>query len=78
VITSLFAFRARDVARLAAHFLGRTPGVTVANACLIVVAGGVVVVSSEAVLALLGSVFALALLRGAGPMVEAVRREFTA
>lgn len=78
VITSLFAFRGRDVARLAAYFLTRRPGVTVANACLLVVAVGVVLVSSEAVLALLGSVFAATLLRNSRPLYEAVRREFTA
>ncbi|MFC7485079.1 hypothetical protein ACFQX7_40470 [Luedemannella flava] len=78
VITSLFAFRGRDVARLAGHFLTRTPGVTLANACLLIVAGGVVWVSSEAVAALLGSVFVAMLLRNSRPLFDAVRREFTA
>ena len=78
VITSLFAFRARDVARLAAYFLVRTRGVTLANACLLIVATGVTAVSSEAVLALLGSVFAMALLRGCQPMIAVVRKEFVA
>ena len=41
VITSLFAFRARDVARLATYFLARTPGATLGNACLLIVALGV-------------------------------------
>ncbi len=78
VITSLFAFRIRDVARLAAYFLGRTKGVTLGNACLLVVAAGVTYLTSEAVLALLGSVFALALVRTCRPMIETVRKEFTA
>jgi hypothetical protein len=77
VITSLFAFRAVDVARLAASFLGRTPGVTLGNACLRVVAAGVTAVSSEAVLALLGSVFAAALLRTCRPMIAEIRRDLT-
>lgn len=78
VITSLFAFRAADVARLAVAFLARTPGVALGSACLLIVAAGVTVLTSEAVLALLGSVFAAALLRTCRPMVDAIRREFTA
>ncbi|MEQ4304734.1 hypothetical protein ABNF97_25705 [Plantactinospora sp. B6F1] len=77
VITSLFHFRVRDVARLAMHFLGYTPGVTFGNACLLVVAAGVVWVSSEAVLGLLGSVLVLALLRNCRPLVSKVEKEFT-
>lgn len=77
VITSLFAFRAVDVARLAASFLGRTPGVTLGSACLLVVAAGVTAVSSEAVLALLGSAFAAALLRTCRTMIAEIRRDFT-
>jgi hypothetical protein len=78
VITSLFAFRARDVARLAAYFLTRTPSVTLGTAGLVIAATGVTLVWSEAVLALLGSVLALALLRTARPMINDVQREFTA
>jgi hypothetical protein len=78
VITSLFAFRARDVARLAAYFLARTPGATVGNLCLLIVAFGIVLISSEAVPVLLGSLFLLALLRNSRPMIALVRTEFTA
>jgi uncharacterized membrane protein YesL len=78
VITSLFTFRIRDVARLALYFLAHTPGVTLGNACLLVVAAGVTVVSSEAVLGLLGSVLVLALLRTCRPLVSKVEKEFTA
>ena len=78
VIASLFAFRARDVARLAAYMLVRSPGAAVGNLCLSIVAAGVVLVSSEAVLALLGSLFLLALLRNCRPMIAVVRKEFTA
>jgi hypothetical protein len=77
VINSLFAFRARDVARLAGHFLTRSPGVAIGNACLLVVAVGITTSASEAVLALAGSLLALALLRNCRPMVARVRREFT-
>ena len=77
VIASLFTFRVTDVARLAAYFLTRTPGVTVGTAGLVIVATGVTLAWSEAVLALLGSVLALALLRTARPMTGEVAREFT-
>lgn len=78
VIASMFAFRARDVARLAAYCLVRSPGATVGNLCLLIVAVGIVLVSSEAVLALLGSLFLLALLHNCRPVIAVVRTEFTA
>ncbi|MEU8288927.1 DUF624 domain-containing protein [Micromonospora sp. NPDC048905] len=76
VITSLFDFRSRDVLRLAVHFLVRTPGVTVGNALLVAAAAAVTAVFSEAVLAMLGSVAVLALLRVSDPMVRLIQNEF--
>ncbi|MEU7613008.1 DUF624 domain-containing protein [Micromonospora sp. NPDC049204] len=76
VITSLFDFRTRDVLRLAVHFLVRTPGVTVGNALLVAAAAAVTAVFSEAVLAMLGSVAVLALLRVSDPMVRLTQNEF--
>lgn len=78
VITSLFAFRTRDLARLSGFFLFARPSVPIGNACLLIVAAGVTYFSSELVLALLASVFALATLRVGSPMIEKVQREFTA
>jgi len=78
VITSLFSFRARDVARLAAYFLGATRSVALGNLCLLVVAVGVVDFASEAVLALFGVCFVGAMLRSAQPMITRVKEEFTA
>ncbi|WP_422769908.1 DUF624 domain-containing protein [Plantactinospora sp. WMMC1484] len=78
VITSLFRFRVRDVARLALHFLGHTPGVTLGTLSLLVLAAGVVWVTSEAVLGLLGSVVVLALVRNCRPLIGKVKEEFTA
>lgn len=77
VITSLFEFRARDVARLAAYFLFSAPRVALGNACLLVVAAGVTLVATEAALALLGSVFAGALLLNSRPVVAEVTERFT-
>jgi hypothetical protein len=77
VIVSLFEFRTRDVARLAAYFLVRAPLVAVANAGLLLVAAAVVVLWSEAALALLASLFVFALLANSAPMIAAIREEFT-
>ncbi|MBO3740264.1 hypothetical protein [Actinoplanes flavus] len=77
VITSLFAFRTRDVARLAAYLVIRTPGVSLGNACLVIVVLGGVLASSEAVVALAGSVLVLALLHNSRRLIAVVRKEFT-
>jgi len=78
VITSLFAFRARDVARLATYFLARTPGATLGNACLLIVALGVTYYLSEAVLALLTWAFAQFLLLTNRSTISEVTDRFTA
>jgi len=78
VITSLFTFRARDVARLAVYLLMRKPAVALGNAGLVITAAGAVLLGSEAVLALLGSLLAFALLGTARPAITLVREEFTA
>lgn len=77
-IQALFAFRARDVARLAFHFLLRAPRVSLGTAALLIVALGVTWVSSEAVLALLASVLLAALVATARPMLAEIEEEFTA
>jgi hypothetical protein len=78
VITSLFAFRAVDVARLAVYFLVRTPLVFVGNAGVLVAAAAITVFTSEAVLALFGALLALVLVRTCQPMITMVREQFTA
>lgn len=77
VIAALFDFRTRDVARLAAYLLFRSPAVAVANLCLIVVGVGLVFAFSEVVLALSGSVLALAVLGNSRRLITLVRTEFT-
>lgn len=76
VLTSLFRLRTRDAARLGLHHLGRR--VSLGAASLLVLAGGVVVLTSDWVLALLGSVFALLLLHSARPMIADVEEDLTA
>jgi len=78
VIASMFAFRARDTARLAVYFLIRTPSVPLGNAGLLALAAGITAYTSEAVLALLTVPLAAVLLRTAGPMTGLVEKEFTA
>jgi hypothetical protein len=78
VVTSLFAFRAGDVARLAAYFLFHKAGVTLGTACLLVVAIGLTLISSEAVLLLFAALFAAGLLLTARPMTTEVEERFTA
>ncbi|GAA4450362.1 DUF624 domain-containing protein [Phytohabitans houttuyneae] len=78
VITSLFTFRTIDVARLAVLFLARTPAVTLGNACLVVLAALLTAATSEVVLVMLGSVFALVYLLTSRRMITAIREEFTA
>ncbi|GAA0569637.1 DUF624 domain-containing protein [Paractinoplanes ferrugineus] len=77
VIASLYEFRARDTARLAAWFLIRTPAVTLGTAGLAFAAGAVVVLGSEAVLALFAVVFAGALLTVSNPMRAEIEKRFT-
>ncbi|WP_405148209.1 YesL family protein [Sphaerisporangium sp. NBC_01403] len=77
VITSLFEFRARDVARLSAYFLTRSPRVALGNASLLVVAAGITLAASEMALALLASALASVLLLNSRPMIAEVRKRFT-
>jgi hypothetical protein len=76
VLTSVFTLRTRDAALLGLHHLGRR--VSLGAASLAVLAGGVVVLTSDWVLALLGSPFALLLLRGARAMIDDVEENHTA
>ncbi|MFJ8579626.1 hypothetical protein [Micromonospora sp. NPDC093277] len=78
VITSLFSFRFRDVLRLARYFLVHTPSVTLGNAGLLVAVAALTVLTSEAVVAALGAVLALALLTGSRPMITTIRKDFVA
>ncbi|MEW9550590.1 hypothetical protein [Nonomuraea sp. NPDC050783] len=78
VITSLFAFRAVDVARLASYFLLRRPRVALGNVSLLVAAAGVTLVGTELLTAALAAAFAALLLRNGRPVIAEVREKFTA
>lgn len=77
VIASFFTFRARDVARLGAHYLLRLPLVTLGTASLLTLAVGVVYVTFDVVLAMLGGVWAGLLLRNDRLLLRDVRERFT-
>ena len=54
MINALYTFRAADIARLAAWFLGRTPMATVGNIGVLLIAAVVTAYGTEAMTALLG------------------------
>lgn len=78
VIASLFSFRARDTARLAAHYLGRLPLVTLGVVSLLVLAGAIVLVTFEVVLVMLGGLWAGLLLNNARKLINDVHDRFVA
>lgn len=74
LIGSAFSFRRRDLARLAAYALVRSPLTTLGNALLLLVAGVLVGSGLEAAVPFLSSFFILAALAYARPMLEHIRR----
>ncbi|MGI5189183.1 DUF624 domain-containing protein [Promicromonospora sp. CA-289599] len=77
VIVSFFGFRARDSARLAAHYLAARPLVTLGNLSLLVLAGGVVVLTTEVLFGLVAVVWLAFVLRNAAPLLADVEERFT-
>lgn len=78
VLSSTLALRTRDVARLASYYLAARPASALGTLSLLVAAGGLVVLTSDWVLALLASPFTLALLRNADPVLRDAAERFTA
>ncbi|MEU2540544.1 hypothetical protein [Streptomyces iakyrus] len=78
VLTSLFAFRARDTARLAAYFLVRHGRATLAVASLLVLTAASAGLLTEALPALLAAPLLLSLLHGSRPVIAETRKDFTA
>jgi hypothetical protein len=77
-IASFFSFRTRDVARLAAYYLVRQLRVTVTLLALVVVAVGMVRLTTEAVLWLFTIVLVAFWYAGARPLIEDVTARFVA
>ncbi|OAH13633.1 hypothetical protein [Streptomyces jeddahensis] len=78
VLTSLFAFRGRDTARLAAYFLFRHGRATLGALSLLVLTGGLTVLLTEALPALLAAPLLLSLLHTSRPVIAETQEDFTA
>ncbi|MEU9520584.1 hypothetical protein [Streptomyces sp. NPDC048224] len=78
VLTSLFTFRARDTARLAAYFLLRHGRATLGAASLLLLAAALTALLTEALPALLAAPLLLSLLHSSRPVITEAREEFTA
>ncbi|MER5431367.1 hypothetical protein [Streptomyces sp. NPDC002588] len=78
LVTSLFTFRARDTARLAARFLLRHRRTTLAAASLLVLAAGTTALLTEALTALLAAPLLLSLLHAGRPVIAETQEDFTA
>jgi hypothetical protein len=78
VLTSLFAFRARDTARLAGYFLFRHGRTTLAAASLLVLAAAGTALLTEALPALLAAPLLLSLLHAGRPVITETQEDFTA
>lgn len=76
VIISLFSFRTRDVVRLAAGYLFSRPIVLLGVVGLVVISVIVVTITFDAVLILLASLFAAALLRVTRPVQDDIRLNY--
>ncbi|GGQ56740.1 hypothetical protein OIE82_07810 [Streptomyces althioticus] len=77
VLTALFAFRARDTARLAAYFLPKHPRATLGALSLLILTATGTARLTEALPALLAAPLLLSLLHAARPVIEETRDHFT-
>ncbi|WP_217211574.1 hypothetical protein [Streptomyces sp. AC550_RSS872] len=78
VLTSLFTFRTRDTARLAAYFLVRQARTTLAAASLLVLVAASTALLTEALPALLAAPLLLSLLHSSRPVIAETQEDFTA
>lgn len=75
-VTSAFAFRWRDAARISAFTLTAQPLRTLGLLSLLVLTGGVIAVTSDAVGVLLASVLTFLAVRNEAPVLDVVRERF--
>ncbi|KOG21088.1 hypothetical protein [Streptomyces viridochromogenes] len=78
ILTSLFAFRTRDTARLAAYFLFRHARTTLGAASLLVLVAASTALLTEALPALLAAPLLFSLLRSSRPVIAETEEDFTA
>ncbi|MFF0161226.1 hypothetical protein ACFYRY_27355 [Streptomyces sp. NPDC005263] len=77
VLTSLFAFRARDTARLAGYFLIRRGRATLGAASLLVLTSALTVLLTEALPALVAAPLLLSLLHSSRSVIVETQEDFT-
>ncbi|MEJ8671517.1 hypothetical protein WKI71_33590 [Streptomyces sp. MS1.AVA.1] len=77
VLTSLFAFRSRDTARLAAYFVFRQGRATLGAASLLVLVAASTALLTEALPALLAAPLLLSLLHSSRPVIAETQEDFT-
>ena len=77
VLSAVFAFRTRDVARLAAYYLAAKPVAGLGVLALLIVAGGLAVLTTDWVVVLLASLLVLLLVRNARPVIADATERFT-
>ena len=77
-IATFYSFRARDVARLAAYYVGRLPLVSLGVLSLLVAAAGIAWFATDAVLAIAGGVWVWCWYRNDQRLLADVRARFTA
>ncbi|KMS71800.1 hypothetical protein ACM01_25635 [Streptomyces viridochromogenes] len=78
ILTSLFAFRTRDTARLAAYFLFRHARTTLGAASLLVLVAASTALLTEALPALLAAPLLFSLLHSSRPVIAETEEDFTA
>lgn len=78
VVTTFFDFRARDVARLAGHLVGRRPLTSLKHLSLVVLLAGTTYLTSDVVAVLLAPLAAAVLLGSSAPLRTDITQEFTA
>jgi uncharacterized membrane protein YesL len=78
VLSSLFAFRTRDVARLAVFYVAVRPVAALGVLALLVVVAGLALAASDWLVVVMASVLVLLLVRNARPVVEDATKRFTA
>ncbi|MBD0423730.1 hypothetical protein AB0L35_08520 [Streptomyces sp. NPDC052309] len=78
LLTSLFTFRARDTARLAAYFLFRHGRATLGAGSLLLLTAALTALLTEALPALLAAPLLLSLLHSGRPVIAETQEDFTA
>jgi uncharacterized membrane protein YesL len=77
VISTAFNFRLRDLARLSVFYLGRSPRITLGNLAILFIAAALLVLTSDWVLLICGSLFVYLFALNTTDLVTQVGERFT-